>query len=495
MTSAPLTVYNRDERPYPRRDLLRVPLLGRLARWKHGRTAMQVPLLILAALVLFDGFFGPSLAPKNLAGVLPWVHWRGLVVLALLLVGNLFCMACPFMLPRRLGKKLGLDSRAWPRWLPGKWLAVGLLIAYFWVYEAFDVWASPWLTAWVVVAYFLTAFVIDAFFKGAAFCKHICPIGQFNFVNSMASPAEVSVRNPRTCLECTTKDCIRGRIDPATATLTQPGCELWLFQQRKVGNMDCTFCLDCVRACPYDNVGLLYRNPLTDLTSTANRSGLGRLGDRLDIAALILVMVFGSVINAFGMVSPVYRLQRWLAGVLGTTSEPLVLLVIFLAGFVVIPLAFTGAASWASRRLAGAGDGQAGVVATAVRYIPALIPMGFAMWFAHYGYHFFTGALAIVPLTQSFVADLGVDILGAPRWDLAPLLPMKVIDYIEVAALGFGFYASAMAARSIAVSIHPTPAVARRALAPWIVLVALLLGASILLMSLPMDMRGVVLDH
>ena len=30
------------------------------------------------------------------------------------------------------------------------------------------------------------------------------------------------------------------------------GCELALVQPRKVGNMDCTFCMDCVRACPHD---------------------------------------------------------------------------------------------------------------------------------------------------------------------------------------------------------------------------------------------------
>ena len=493
MTSAPLTVYDRGQRPYPRRDLLRVSLLGRLARWKHGRSAMQVPLLMLAALVLYDGFFGPSLAPKNLAGVLPWVHWRGLVVLALLLAGNLFCMACPFMLPRRLGKKLGLDGHAWPRRLPGKWLAAGLLVAYFWGYEAFDLWASPWLTAWVVAGYFLAAFVIDAFFKGAAFCKHVCPIGQFNFVNSMTSPVEVAVRDPRTCLDCTTKDCIRGRVDPQTAAITQPGCELWLFQQRKIGNMDCTFCLDCVRACPYDNVGVLYRNPLGDLTSTANRSGIGRLGERLDIAALILVLVFGSVVNAFGMVSPVYRLERWLAGVLGASSEPVVLGLIFVTGIAVIPAALTGIAAWASRQLAGAGAGPARVVAIAARYIPALIPLGFAMWLAHYGYHFFTGALTIVPLAQSFLADMGIGILGEPRWDLAPILPSKVIDYIEVAALGLGFYTSVAVARSIAADVHADPAAARRAVVPWVILAALILGASILLMSLPMDMRGVSL--
>ena len=55
------------------------------------------------------------------------------------------------------------------------------------------------------------AFVVDSIFQGAAFCKYVCPIGQFNFVQSLVSPWEVRIRTPAVCHTCTTKDCIRGR--------------------------------------------------------------------------------------------------------------------------------------------------------------------------------------------------------------------------------------------------------------------------------------------
>jgi len=115
------------------------------------------------------------------------------------------------------------------------------------------------------------------------------------------------------------------------------------------------------------------------------------------------------------------------------------------------------------------------------------------MWLAHYGYHFFTGALTIVPLTQSFLADLGIGLLGEPRWDLAPILPMRIIDWVEVAVLALGFYGSVAVIRSIARDQFGKTGAARSVVIPWIILAALLLGASILLMSLPMDMRGVSL--
>jgi hypothetical protein len=73
----------------------------------------------------------------------------------------------------------------------------------------------------------------------------------------------------------------------------QRGCELALFLPAKVGNLDCTFCLDCVQACPHDNVAISPRVPGLELVDPRRRSGIGRLARREDIAALVVVFVFG----------------------------------------------------------------------------------------------------------------------------------------------------------------------------------------------------------
>ena len=187
---------------------------------------------------------------------------------------------------------------AWPRTLRSKWLAVALLVLFLWAYEAFALWDSPWLTAWIALAYFVGALVVDAFFKGASFCKYVCPIGQFNFVQSLVSPLEVKVVDHGVCATCQTKDCIKGRDGI-------PGCELELHQPRKVGNLDCTFCLDCIHACPHDNVGILAVTPTADLWHDPLRSGVGRFSRRPDLAALVVLLVFGAFANAAGMVGPV----------------------------------------------------------------------------------------------------------------------------------------------------------------------------------------------
>ena len=193
MSSSPLY------RPAPRFDLLHVPGLGRLLRWRWGRLLLQIPLLGVAALILYDGFTGPPLAAENIATVAAWVHYRGLVVLALLLAGNLFCMGCPFTIPRTLARRLSRKGRRWPRALRNKWLAIALLFLLFWLYEWLDLWASPWLTAWVAVGYFVAAFVLEAVFTESPFCKYLCPLGSFNFAASTVSPLQIIGPRPR-CL-------------------------------------------------------------------------------------------------------------------------------------------------------------------------------------------------------------------------------------------------------------------------------------------------------
>src|ERR1041384_6269022 len=106
----------------PSFDLLRVPVVGRLLTKKHARTLLQIPVFIVSVAMIAHGLFGPPLAPKNLATTLTWVHFRGALVLVLLLAGNFFCMACPFMLPRNLARRLVKPGRNWPRFLRNKWL-------------------------------------------------------------------------------------------------------------------------------------------------------------------------------------------------------------------------------------------------------------------------------------------------------------------------------------------------------------------------------------
>ncbi len=454
--------------PRPGFDLLRVPLLGRFLKWRHARLSLQVPLLLLAGVVIFDGLYGPQVGAMNLAGVLPWIHWRGLLILGLLAAGNIFCMGCPFLLPRTLARRWLPARWNWPRRLRSKWLAVLLLAAFLWAYEALALWDRPAWTACLALGYFAAALVIDGLFRGASFCKYLCPIGQFNFVQSLASPLEVKARDAAVCASCRTKDCIRGRDGI-------PGCELSLFLPRKAGNMDCTTCLDCVHACPHDNVGLIAGLPTAELWNDRPRSGVGRFGRRRDIAALIIVLVFGAFANAAGMVGPVAEAQERLAG------SPLVATTAFyLLALLALPLLTVGVAATLSRRW---GRLEASTLDVATRYAYALVPLGFGMWLAHYCFHFLTSYDTAVPVAQRFAADLGWTWLGEPAWDCGCCRPATGgLIRLELLFLDVGLLLSLYAGYRLAPSL--------KALAPWVLLMVLLFAAGVWILFQPMQMRG-----
>ncbi|HEV2690131.1 MAG TPA: hypothetical protein VGV35_16350, partial [Bryobacteraceae bacterium] len=440
---------NRDRKGARPRDFLQLPII----RHRYFRRTAQTVMLLLAAAIVIDGLLGPQVSPMNLAGVLPWTYWRGFAVIALLAAGNLFCMACPFTLPRDLGRRFLPARHRWPPWLRSKWIAIGLLAAYLWTYEAFSLWDSPWWTAWIVIGYFTTAFVVDGLFQGASFCQYVCPIGQFHFVQSLVSPLEVKVKEAQVCESCTTHDCLHGNQQ-------QRGCELHLFQPTKRGNFDCTFCLDCVHACPQDNVGLL-RVPRT--------SGLladRRLYKRTDVMVLAMILVFGAFVNAAGMTAPVMMwMHRW--GVMR--------MVYYAAALVVLPalLVWLCAQAARSRELTG-------------RFILALVPLGFSMWTAHFFYHLSTGWRSAIPVFDRFFRASSVEYATASAWSWLPSL--------EILALDCGLLLTLYIAWRVASSDRERLSSALGMLAPWAGLAVALYSAGIWILSQPMQMRGMVMN-
>lgn len=486
-------------RPRGAFDLLRLPLIGPLLRWRWGRLALQMPLVLVALLLIVDGFTGPQVASRNLATIAPWVHYRGLIVLALLLVGNLFCMACPFTLPRTLARRLSLRGRRFPRPLRNKWLAIASLIALFFVYEWLDLWASPALTAWVIVAYFAASFVLEAVFTESAFCKYVCPLGTFNFVYSTVSPTQIAVRDTAVCAACQGKECVNGswaaqpviRVDyipvaggEADARQVQRGpngvlgCGTELYPPQLKSNLDCVYCLDCVRACPHDNIGLLARAPGREL-------GLaGAWPARWDVSLLVIGLAFLGALNAFGMVPPVYELQRALAEALSTRSDFVVLLVIFAFGGLLLPAALTLAAARLAQALVGTAR-RLSLRHTVAAFAPAFVPLGFGIWFAHYSFHFLIAPLALIPVAQEFLGQPGDWArFGAGVDD-------GVIAAVQAAALLGGFVWSMNLAQRAALRLYRRRALS--GLLPWALLLAGLLLFALYLMSLPMEMRGSVL--
>jgi ferredoxin len=469
-------------------DLLKMPVIGEFLHWRYSRLLMQCCVFVIALIMILHGLFGPQLAPRNLSTLLTWVHYRGILVLILLVAGNFFCMACPFLLPREIARKFSSPVRNWPRWLRNKWLSLGLFVLILYSYEFFDLWGSPWWTAWLIIAYFAAALVVDAIFKNASFCKYVCPIGQFNFISSTVSPLEVQVSDTDICADCTTKDCIKGaRSQYDQEEIIQRGCELALFQPGKTGNLDCTFCLDCVYACPHDNVAITTRLPGSELWSDSRRSGIGRLSNRKDLSFFALIFTFGALLNAFGMVSPVYAVQNWIAGILNTTSEATVLGSLFFLMLVVEPVILLGLAAYFTRTWTNSRENLLPII---MRYAYALVPFGFGVWVAHYSFHLLTGIWTFIPVFQSILADWGMPFFGDPLWRLSGL-PEALVYPLELGFLGLGLLGSLLVTYRISEMNYSERA--WQAFIPWAVLSVILCCLAVWLLNQPMEMRGTFL--
>src|SRR5882762_8612392 len=476
---------SRGSKEHIRVDLLSLPLIGSILGWPYFRRAAQGLMFVMAMVIIVDGLWGPQMAAMNLAGVLPWTHWRGLSVLALLAVGNMFCMACPFNFARELGRRLLTAGWSWPRRLRSKWIAISLLLVFFWAYEAFGLWDSPRWTAWMVLSYFAAAVVVDGLFKGASFCKYVCPIGQYQFIQSLISPVEVTVRNLEVCSDCKTHDCLRGNEK-------HRGCELQLFQPRKSSNMDCTFCLDCIHACPHENVSLLASRPGIQLVRIERRKRPLRWFMRFDFAILIFLLVFAAFVNAGSMVQSVQawerRMQIWFA--LGSVQP--IIAVLYLVTLVIVPALLVGLCIWLARMFSHLDAGWRETISS---FAIGFVPLGFSMWLVHFSYHLLTGLLTAVPVIQRAAIDVGVTNFGVPDWALSSrMLLFDWIPSLQLILLDFGLLCTLYVGWRLARRFRLRFARTLGLLAPWGALAFVLYSIGIWIIFQPMQMRGMMMD-
>jgi hypothetical protein len=354
-------------------------------------------------------------------------------------------------------------------------------VLFFWAYEAFSLWDKPIWTAWLIINYFLIAFTIDALFSGASFCKYVCPIGQFQFVTSLVSPLEVKVREPDVCAGCKTHDCLRGNA-------RQRGCEMDLYLPRKSGNLDCTFCLDCVRACPHDNVGVMAVTPGLDTVHDPQRASVGRFSRRSDIAALALVFVFAAFANAGMMVGPISVWRDRLATRLGLGSTLPVTSILFFVALILAPVILIGASVLAGKAIAGISVPTRELIR---RFSLALVPLAAGMWAAHFLFHFLVGWESAWPVFQRVFGDLGVAIANPQgSWSSRLGFSMANVRILQTLLLDIGLLSTLYLGWRIARGYAPKLRIAFQVMAPWSIVALGIYVFGVWTCLQPMQMRG-----
>jgi hypothetical protein len=196
------------------------------------------------------------------------------------------------------------------------------------------------------------------------------------------------------------------------------------------------------------------------------------------------------------MVGPVVDGENRLAMTLGLDSPAIVLSAFIVLTIGVAPVILTGLCAWVGRRLSGV---HTTVRALACRFALSLVPLGFAMWTAHFLFHLLASAGTVVPVVQRAVSAVGLSRLGPPDWNAASSVTLGR-DWsmpLSLSLLGVGLLVTLYVGWRVACDCarertHGAPRVAMRLAMPWASLAMALYVAGVWIVAQPMQMRGMM---
>jgi len=223
-----------------------------LLRWTRliGNRRLQIftaeAMLAGLYLVILAGFLGTSMPGRNLAVMGVWGAWLFLLTVILVpLGGRLWCWACPLPFLGDMFRRRP-PRRSFPAVLRTRW-SMTLLFLVLGTFSPLLV-TSPFVTA-VVLALTLGAATFSGLFfrEEHAFCRWLCPVNAFLSLYARCGVIGVRVGNPKVCARCRAAPCRNGSHKGRA-------CAVGLRASDISRNDACSFCGECFRTCPHDNV-------------------------------------------------------------------------------------------------------------------------------------------------------------------------------------------------------------------------------------------------
>jgi ferredoxin len=462
-------------------DLLRIPWIKAFVKWKYFQPALQIPNLLVFALVIYLGFFDIQDGGQNFATKLTWTIWWAAIIFAFVFVGRLWCAMCPFGALTLWASRLFSPVRRFPPKLRNIWTATLAFALLTWADVFFGIVGSPSRTAWLVIIISAVAILIGIFYQRATFCRYLCPIGGMIGLYSMVSPLELRSSDRTICATCSAKSCYRG-------SEAGEGCIMFEFPSVMDRNNYCNLCGECVKTCPNDNISFRLRPFMGDINSRFNR--------RFDESFLAILLV-GLVFMVTGeMVGPWHewmdQVARFLPfSALGITGEESIekwtftiiyLLVLFLVAPLILLLA-----SMATRR--ATRPARLSLRKTFITFGYMFIPVGLALHLAHNLLHLLKEGPGIVPVLQRTIERFTPFFVGVPNWHETPLVSNQVIYYLQMAVLFGAFLFSLVIGWKLSTATYNDKRLALKAVIPMVLISAGFTFLNVFILSQPMSMR------
>ena len=448
------------------RNLLDWPVIGKLLRWRHFPTLLIAPTMIIFLFIVLVGLFGEQ-TTGNPAILLTWILWWPAVIFTFLLLGRIWCTACPFGYTGDLVQKIFSFRLRPPRIFKNMWWRLGLFLALTWATTlwALDRW--PWGTAWLGLSITLGAVALAVVYEKRTFCRYVCPLGGIFGLYSMTAPVRIGVKDQQTCQqECSHKDCFQA-------------CAWFEFAAVLNRNAECNLCLDCVRACPHDNLVLQTQAPATDLALfDPHRKSLD---EGSTVAAVLGVALLQTVV----MLNAWKGWEARIGSFLHISPGPVLYTLIFVTFGLAVPALLVALVSYLGMRQGGLRSNLFHAFRT---YAYAFLPLGLGLHAAHNFHHLFgEGGAMWMGLKNSLAQYTGWVSLATT--DAATSLGPNTLFVLQWLALVGGLYLAFRVAVAVA-RRNTSPALsAFRTALPILLFAVAYTALNLLILSAPMGHR------
>ncbi len=276
-------------------ELTRSAALKGLLKNRIPQLALSVLLLSGYIFAITAGWIGTPVGSHNFSIVFVWIAWWAILILvAVPLFGRGWCAVCPIPLPGEWLQRGAVLEPAehkprwlnlrWPKALRNIWLQniSFLLLALF----SSVLLTTPRVTSIVLAAMLFAAVGLSMVFERRAFCRYLCPVGGFIGLYSRAAPVELRIKDKQVCVTCEGKPCYHG--SPAGS-----GCPWDVFPGGLATNTYCGLCMECIRTCTHDNIGVNLRPFGADLEKPSAKldeafKSFVMLGSAMIYAAVLL---------------------------------------------------------------------------------------------------------------------------------------------------------------------------------------------------------------
>ncbi len=476
---------------YARWDLLQYGWVKTLVRWRPFQFAVRLPFVLLFLLVIYAGLFGSQYPGSNIATLLTWTVWWAGIIFAVIFLGKVWCLVCPWQALadwfqrltfwRRKKPALGLERR-WPRAMRHLYIAAGFFIFLTWLDLGFGITMKPRATAYFALFMLFATVIAALIYDRSSFCRYACLVGRISGLYSLFASVELRSRDAEVCRTCQTHDCYHGNEQGYACPTSQNLASMHL-------NTYCILCTECVKTCPHDNVALNVRPFAADLRKTERQ--------RPDEAYLTLIMLALASFHGLSM-TPVWTHIMALARVhLGLSK--LAAFTVGMAAIMLLLVAVYGFFTWLSRICTALGttgllpgdespNREVSYKRLFINFAYSLLPIALFYHLAHNAAHVFTEGQRIISV-MSDPLGRGWDLLGTAHLDVAPIFSLPQIWYGQVLLIIIGHVYGIYVGHKVAYHTFSDQRSAFRSLIPNLVLMVGYSSLSLWLISLPMEMR------